>query len=135
MPVATACVRRFDRPAAERLAAALDGTPRDATLAAHVLLELVGGLGASPARGPLAARGLTVATAEEGRRLVHAVHAAAPASPPDDLPPMEIAERELWAWYLEWSAIARASIREPRLLRALGFSPEKEETAARDDDS
>lgn len=31
------------------------------------------------------------------------------------------AEKELWAWYVEWSTIARASITDARLLRALGF--------------
>ncbi|MCZ7679162.1 MAG: hypothetical protein M5U28_10580 [Sandaracinaceae bacterium] len=33
----------------------------------------------------------------------------------------EEAERRLWSWYLEWSAIARAAIRDRRLLRMLGF--------------
>ena len=31
------------------------------------------------------------------------------------------AEARLWAWYLEWSAIARSAIRDRRLLRSLGF--------------
>ncbi len=29
---------------------------------------------------------------------------------------------ELWHWYLEWSQIARAALREPALLRVLGFA-------------
>jgi hypothetical protein len=33
----------------------------------------------------------------------------------------EIAEDKLWAWYREWSAVARASISDGRLLRQLGF--------------
>ncbi len=31
------------------------------------------------------------------------------------------AERELWAWYLEWSAIARNAIKQRSLLKKLGF--------------
>ena len=31
------------------------------------------------------------------------------------------AEAHMWAWYLEWSAIARSAIRDRRLLRSLGF--------------
>lgn len=30
-------------------------------------------------------------------------------------------EQAMWAWYLEWSAIARAAIKDRRLLRTLGF--------------
>lgn len=33
----------------------------------------------------------------------------------------EAAEKRLWSWYLEWSAIARVAIRDRRMLRALGF--------------
>ena len=33
----------------------------------------------------------------------------------------EQAENELWAWYLEWSTIARTAISDRRLLRSLGF--------------
>lgn len=33
----------------------------------------------------------------------------------------EAAEAELWAWYLEWSTIARTVITNRRHLRALGF--------------
>lgn len=34
---------------------------------------------------------------------------------------LEAAERALWDWYLEWSAIARAAIKDRRLLMGLGF--------------
>ena len=34
---------------------------------------------------------------------------------------VEDAEKRLWSWYLEWSVIARAAIRDRRLLRSLGF--------------
>ncbi|HEX7479477.1 MAG TPA: hypothetical protein VF331_16860 [Polyangiales bacterium] len=40
--------------------------------------------------------------------------------PPSAADPSEI-EAALWSWYLEWSGIARAVIRDRRLLRALGF--------------
>jgi hypothetical protein len=33
----------------------------------------------------------------------------------------EAAEAELWAWYLEWSTIARTVVTNRRHLRALGF--------------
>lgn len=33
----------------------------------------------------------------------------------------QTAEDALWAWYLEWSGIARVAIRDNRLLRTLGF--------------
>jgi hypothetical protein len=37
----------------------------------------------------------------------------------DDPARQSRAEEELWAWYLEWSAIGRMAIRDKRLLRAL----------------
>lgn len=34
---------------------------------------------------------------------------------------MAEAEEKLWAWYLEWSTIARTAITDRRLLKMLGF--------------
>jgi hypothetical protein len=31
------------------------------------------------------------------------------------------ADEALWAWYVEWSKISRAAIRDARMLRVLGF--------------
>ena len=33
------------------------------------------------------------------------------------------AEAHLWAWYLEWSGIARATVKDRRVLAALGLRP------------
>ncbi|UJR78462.1 hypothetical protein [Sandaracinus amylolyticus] len=85
-----------------------------------------GGLGREgrSARDLLAKRGLTDAVIDDARALLARVErierteeAASPRSPEDDA----LAERDLWAWYLEWSTIARAVITDGRLLRQLGF--------------
>lgn len=80
--------------------------------------------------------GRAAVTLLEGRGLTEEVVAAARAllgeigslEPDDDTADAELeaqereaAERRLWSWYLEWSPIARAAIRDRRLLRMLGF--------------
>src|SRR5690606_27889066 len=42
----------------------------------------------------------------------------------------ELAAEAMWAWYLEWSAIARAAIKNRTLLRALGFPPRRRPVGA-----
>jgi len=42
-------------------------------------------------------------------------------------------EQAMWAWYLEWSAIARASIKDRRLLRTLGFLQTERAKSATDE--
>jgi hypothetical protein len=51
--------------------------------------------------------------------------ATKPMSPPDapTREDQQAAEDAMWAWYLEWSAVARATIRDGNLLRVLGFNP------------
>ena len=44
------------------------------------------------------------------------------------------AEGAMWAWYLEWSTIARTAITSGRLLRSLGFLRNGRKGAAADDD-
>lgn len=55
-----------------------------------------------------------------------ALLARVPQSPPSDDPIADpearaAAEAHLWAWCLEWSGIARATIKDRRILNALGF--------------
>ncbi len=93
-------------------------------------LELVGrpedegGLGEQgrEALAHLADRGLTEEVVERARALLDRV--AQP--PPDDEPvadpeARDRAEAHLWTWYLEWSGIARAVIKDRRVLASLGF--------------
>ena len=42
----------------------------------------------------------------------------------------EEAEGEMWAWYLEWSTIARTTISDGRLLQRLGFGTRRARAAA-----
>jgi hypothetical protein len=71
----------------------------------------------------LAQRGFTEAVAAEGERLCAAVMRGAPAPPVDpEAAGFAGADRALWAYYLEWSRIARAAIKDRRLLRRLGFA-------------
>jgi hypothetical protein len=74
------------------------------------------------ARQVLAERGLDEATVRETEAVIARIQSireeARPNPGPDD---RQEAERMLWGWYLEWSAIARVAVRDRRLLRALGF--------------
>jgi len=74
------------------------------------------------ARALLEKRGLTQATIQEAKDLLAKLGTITPLELPK-LDPVKAKEAEdaLWAWYLEWSAIARSAIHDPRLLRALGF--------------
>jgi hypothetical protein len=45
-----------------------------------------------------------------------------PAPAPTPLgPTREAALAAVWAWYLEWSEVVRVVVKDPRLLRKLGF--------------
>lgn len=82
-----------------------------------------GGAEAEAALAHLARRGLDEAALDEVRQLLATVAHDAP-DPLAHLPSPETlaaAEDALWAWYIEWSAISRAAIKAPRLLRQLGF--------------
>jgi hypothetical protein len=73
------------------------------------------------ARALLAHRGLTAERVAEAQALLARLREvqAAPVMP--NVNNEQAAERALWNWYLEWSGIARAAIRDKRLLRSLGF--------------
>jgi hypothetical protein len=68
---------------------------------------------------------LTADVVGEAKKLLGALGSVALVTP---MPPVELvaedfeqAETDLWAWYLEWSEIARTAIKQKQLLRALGF--------------
>lgn len=72
----------------------------------------------------LADRGLTAEVVGDARKLLNDFARLKPVNVPDPeaqrLAKQE-AEREMWAWYLEWSAIARQVITNRRHLRELGY--------------
>lgn len=87
-----------------------------------------GGLGndGKEAKKLMATRGLTNAVINDAKALVGKLRRV--DEPLPDLEKIEAeeasfdkAERELWAWYLEWSAIARNAIKQRSLLKKLGF--------------
>jgi hypothetical protein len=75
------------------------------------------------ARALLAQRGLTDERVAEAKALVDAISAFVDGDSEGQATAAEkeAVERDLWAWYLEWSVIARAVIEDRRMLRALGF--------------
>ena len=81
------------------------------------------GVKGKAARERLSKRGLTEPVLQEAEKLLK----TAQTLPDDDLselrdPALERqAEAKLWAWYLEWSGIARAVLTEKRLLNHIGF--------------
>lgn len=81
--------------------------------------------GGAEAKKLLDRRGLTKAVIDEAKDLLTRAGkvepaAEAEASPLDD-EDFAKAEADLWAWYLEWSAIAQIAIKNRRLLREMGF--------------
>ncbi|XXX72980.1 hypothetical protein WMF30_35560 [Sorangium sp. So ce134] len=81
------------------------------------------------ARKLLARRGITREVVDEARDLlaraakVEPAAARTPAMSPADSGEQddEQAETDLWAWYLEWSAVLRSAIKDRKILRELGF--------------
>lgn len=81
------------------------------------------------ARKVLESRGIDAAAVEEANALLERLKTT--ASPEEALQAHEAeeddsaayaqAETDLWAWYLEWSTIARRAIKSRGLLRKLGF--------------
>jgi ribosomal protein L7/L12 len=70
----------------------------------------------------LARRGITEKVLQEAKDLISSSQRVSKPSPPR-VSPEDAAQREtkLWAWYLQWSKIARAVITDRRQLKALGF--------------
>lgn len=78
------------------------------------------------ARDLLTARGVTPAVVDEARNLLAQLTKVAPvqiaqSSVAEQEAELEKAEEALWAWYLEWSKVARVAIKQRGLLHQLGF--------------
>lgn len=73
----------------------------------------------------LAQRGVTAAVVEEAKalltRLTQVAEPAEAVSAEQQEEELEAAEAAMWAWYLEWSKIARIAVKQRPLLRQLGF--------------
>jgi hypothetical protein len=72
-------------------------------------------------RDRLATRGVTAAVLAEGRAFYDALKTLPPTPTEDPEAAQAAAERALWAWYLEWSTIARRVVTDLGALRAMGF--------------
>lgn len=101
-----------------------------------------GGLGqdGKDAKKVMAKRGLTSAVINEAKALVGKLrHVDGPLPDLEKIEAEEAnfekAERELWAWYLEWSAIARNAIKQRSLLKKLGFLQENGRGADENDEN
>jgi hypothetical protein len=70
-------------------------------------------------------RGLTSDVVGQAKQLLSTLGSIAAVSEPQpadvSAAEFEKAENDLWAWYLEWSEIARTAIKQKQLLRAMGF--------------
>lgn len=142
-PVADAAIKR--RHPAVHAALFLNlsqATGLDVIHTVSVLLERLDALAASSdpeakaALEILRARGLDDARLGEARALLTTLTTLPPASTPPDVEDAEaLAQREaaLWAWYLEWSALARSVIGDRRLLRSMGFLRGKRAGASDDE--
>jgi hypothetical protein len=69
-------------------------------------------------------RGFTAERREQGKRLLRAAQSFKPPEGPDPevrRATIRQAEAALWAYYIEWSSLARTVIKDVRLLELLGF--------------
>ncbi|UJR85771.1 hypothetical protein [Sandaracinus amylolyticus] len=84
-----------------------------------------GGLGreGKVAMDLLAKRGLTPDVIAPVKKTLDRIAQIEPATaaPERNAEQDAIAEREMWEWYLQWSAIARIAVKERRLLKLMGF--------------
>jgi len=83
------------------------------------------GAEAKKAQELLISRGVTVAVITEAKDLLSKLsRVAEPAegvSPDQQEAELEKAEADMWAWYIEWSKIARIAVKQRALLKQLGF--------------
>jgi hypothetical protein len=124
-----------------------DGPP--VILSVSTLLQRLDALRAAsdePSKAAIAKleqRGVTTAVLDEVRKLIASAATVtqpvvvAPISTEEAAELAQENEEAMWAYYLEWSAIARSAIKDKRLLRVLGFSPVRRSKAddASDDDA
>lgn len=82
------------------------------------------------ARAVLVERGLTREKVEQAQQFVDQMATLAVEAPPQgpSIAEQQAAEDRLWAWYLEWSGIARVAIKDGRHLRSLGFVNSRKES-------
>lgn len=77
---------------------------------------------AAVARALLAERGLLEETLGEVEILITSLEMLEPMAPASTSREQQrVADEQLWAWYLEWSTVARLAVTDRRYLRALGF--------------
>jgi len=92
-----------------------------------LLTKAEGGYGpqGKEARKLLSKRGITAEAVAKATALLEQIGTIEDIPEPPDLTEhlaaVEKAEAAMWAWYLEWSEIARATIKQRSLLRKLGF--------------
>ena len=81
----------------------------------------------------LANRGMTPAVIAEARNFLallgKVAEPAVPLSVGEQKAELAGAEDAVWAWYLEWSQVARVAIKQRALLRQMGFLGERAEAA------
>lgn len=74
------------------------------------------------AKTVLAARGLTDEQIAKARALITELGTLSEAEDePVDPEAFKKSEAALWGWYMEWSQVARAAVKQKALLRAMGF--------------
>ena len=104
--------------------------------------QMAAGAGAYGAEGAqakavLEARGLTPAVLNRARALLENVGKIATVDAvmaAQDPKALEKAENDLWAWYLEWSQVARIAVTQRVLLKQMGFLPTRRSRATEEDD-
>lgn len=96
----------------------LDALCRNDDLPAEVSVD------AAAALALLGERGLTTAVLDDARRLlveIGQIKSITLSDPEAQKAARQEAEKQMWAWYLEWSAIAQRVITNRRHLRSLGY--------------
>ncbi len=104
--------------------------------------QMAAGAGTYGAEGPkakavLEERGLTPSEINNARALLESlgkVETVDAAMAGQDPKAREKAENDLWAWYLEWSQIARIAVTQRALLKQMGFLPSRKSKASEEDD-
>jgi hypothetical protein len=95
------------------------------------------GAAGAQAKAVLEARGLTASVLNDARGLLETIGKVATidvAIAAQDPKALDKAEHDLWAWYLEWSQIARVAVTQRVLLKQMGFLTPRKAKADSDDD-
>lgn len=126
LPILRATLNHRYPTIAKRVLAARDDNSAEAFLdgpltAERTLALSKGNADAREARALLARRGLTDEVLRDGLARYAAVTTNFPPAATQSKVVRADADERAWAWYQEWSAIARVRITDGRLLRRLGF--------------